>query len=109
MIIKYHGEAFKLRLLEATDLGIKGFLQLDEQQAEKMDSLADLEDEFWYLDEHGERLDSDALFAASPFSIDTPNGEVKLLLRFHNMETGEIRFNTQDGYGGELFKWIRSQ
>ena len=67
------------------------------------------EEEGWYLDEQGERLEPERLFAASPWSMDSPEGEIKLLRRYHNLGTGEIRFNAAAGYGGETFRWLREQ
>lgn len=111
MIIKYYSEEFTFEILETDECGFRGILKLDEAQEEKMEELLDLEEENdgWYLDQHGERLESNELFEASPWSIDSPNGEIKLLRRFQNMETEELWLNTREEYGGELFKWIREQ
>lgn len=48
----------------------------------------------WYLDDDGERLPADRLFALSPWSCPGPVGPVKLLCRFLDLRDGSVRFNT---------------
>ena len=106
--VKFYGEEFPLTLSNVDEGGIEGFLRLDEARQATLEDLLDRpEEEYWYLDEQGERLEPEALFEASPWSMETAEGTVKLLRRYQNLETGEIRFNTQAGYGGELFRWLR--
>ncbi|WP_444902876.1 hypothetical protein ACJJH9_06920 [Microbulbifer sp. DLAB2-AF] len=107
MNIKYHDVEFSLEIEEIDEYIIQGRLILDPDKEKIFRKLHEAESESWYLSKNGERLESEELFEASPWKFNSPNGEVKLLCRFHDMYTGEIRFNTQDGYGGELFKWVR--
>ena len=109
MKIKYHNYELPFEPKENYDLGIKGILKLNTQQKEKYAQLEEAEDECWYLDDDGERLETKALLSASPWSILGPNGKMKLLCRFHDHISGEIWLNTEEGYSGELFKWLRKQ
>jgi hypothetical protein len=90
------GEAFAGRLI------------LDDAQREQLAALTAAEDECWYLDDDGERLPADVLFARSPWSCHGPDGPVKLLCRFLDLRDGSVRFSTPDLYGGELFRWLRA-
>ena len=63
----------------------------------------------WYLDDDGQRLNPQQLLDSSPWSVINESGDPKLLYRYSDIETGEIQFNTRDGYGGELFDWVRNQ
>lgn len=107
MIIKFKGEAFKFEPLEVDEYSINGHFQNDSDTRRKIEIIEDSLVEDWYLDDDGERLEDDLLFVASPWSISASFGEVKLLRRFHDIESGEAFFNTQLGYGGELFRWLR--
>ena len=67
----------------------------------------DEHDDCWYLDNDGERLPPDQLFGASPWSWQSPSGTVKLVQRFFNASSGEVRFSTPATYFGELFDCLR--
>ena len=115
MKLKYYGVEFIFTPVKVTELSLEGILNLEGEYKIKMNQLTQAETEAeekngscWYLDENGERLEPDELFKASPWSMDTPDGEIKLLRRFQN-NSGEIRLDTQEGYPGELFKWVREQ
>lgn len=58
----------------------------------EIQELLDEEDECWYLDDHGYRLNDQALFEASPWMI--VGSEQKIVQRLMNFETGETRFAT---------------
>ncbi len=109
MKIEYQGEIFSLDLKDFSETRITGHLRLSEEERGKLLRLTEAEDEFWYLDENGERLESKALFQASPWSFDGPDGNIKLLCRFQNIKSGEVWFDTEEGYPGELYKWVREQ
>jgi hypothetical protein len=87
--------------------GFAGRLLLDEAQRELLASLSAAEDECWYLDDDGERLQADELFSRSPWSCPGAGGPVKLLCRFLDLRDGWVRFNTPDIYPGDLFRWMR--
>jgi hypothetical protein len=111
--LRFYDEELPFELIEYSDFSITCLLVFDGETEEKLEKLCeteqDREEEFgpWYLDENGERLEPEALFAASPWSLESPDGEIKLLARIREAN-GRIRFNTPDGYGGELFKWLRA-
>jgi hypothetical protein len=85
-----------------------GRLVLDDRRRELLAALTAAEDECWYLDDDGERLPEDELFARSPWSCPGPGGPVKLLCRFLDLRDGSVRFSTPALYGGELFRWLRA-
>lgn len=90
------------------DISLSGKLLLDNESRRLLRHLLKREGDDWYLDEDGERLDSDALFEKSPWSMESSSGKaVKLLCRILNIQTGDIHLSTPDTYGGELFKWVR--
>lgn len=109
MNIKYHGEELPFEPKESDELGIKGLLKLTTEQRDKFVRLEENEDELWYLDDQGERLESEQLFLASPWSIEGPNGETKLICRYQDRNSGEVWLNTEEGYSSELFQWLRQQ
>lgn len=81
-----------------------GRLVLDEVQRELLAGLIAAEDECWYLDDDGERLPAERLFALSPWSCPGPDCPVKLLCRFLDLRNGSVQFTTPELYGGELFR-----
>ncbi|AJQ95087.1 hypothetical protein [Gynuella sunshinyii] len=107
MIIKFKNEEFEFDSSEVDEYSINGHFKRSPEIKEQIERLENSLKEDWYLDRNGERLEDDLLFAASPWSIEAPFGQVKLIRRFHDLESGEAFFNTQLGYGGELFKWLR--
>ena len=113
MKLKFYGEEFPFEQIEHSSDSVICLLVHSDETVKKFEELFRLqearEEEVspWYLDENGERLESEDLFAASPWSLEGPNGEIKLLSRIHKAN-GEIYFDTLDGYGGESFKWLRS-
>jgi hypothetical protein len=109
MIVKFYEEEFLFEPRESNELVIKGFLDLDEGQRETFVRLDESEDHCWYLGDEGKRLDTNALFAASPWRMLWPSGEVKLLCSFHDNQTDEIWFNTEDESSSELSEWLKEQ
>ena len=85
-----------------------GQLVLDGDRRELLARLVASEDECWYLDNDGERLPSERLFALSPWSCPGPDGPVKLLCRYLDLENGSVRFNPPESYPGELLRWVRT-
>jgi hypothetical protein len=112
--LKFYGEEFPFELIEHSDCTITCLLVHTDETEEKFTELLEAQqireegDGEWYLDENGERLEPEKLFAASPWSLEYPDREIKLLFRIQE-RNGKIRFNTPDGYGGELFKWLRGR
>ena len=88
----------------------EGRLLLDGVQREMLLGLVRAEDESWYLDEHGERLPGEQLFALSPWSCPGPHGPTKLLCRILDLRDGRVLFSTPDSYlEGGLFDWMRNR
>ncbi len=112
MKLKFYGEELPFELTENKGGSVTCLLVHSDEIAEKFERLLEAEEAreaeigLWYLDENGERLESKELFAASPWSLEGPDGEIKLLKRIHKVN-GEIRFDTLARYDGELFKWLR--
>lgn len=106
--IKYHAREFTLELTECTHASLSGVLQLDDQSRSELQKLRSDETE-WYLDDDGERLKPQELFESSPWAVINETVDTKILCRYSDMKSGEIQFNTSDGYGGELFDWVRNQ
>jgi hypothetical protein len=104
VVLHYQDRPFKYEP-SPDDLFVGRFVLDDDERAwlERMDE----ENDCWYLDDDGERLPPDELFAASPWSWRSPSGVVKLMQRFWDHKTGETRFNTPDTYFGELYDWVR--
>lgn len=101
MIVRYGDAHFDFEQTESGTL--TGFLKLNKEQKKLLAALVASEEEDWYLDTNGERLPSDELFSLSPWSLETTNGQVKLLNRLLNIDTGEALFSTQETYGGNFF------
>jgi hypothetical protein len=112
MKVKFHGEEFQFDVTRSDEI-LQGFIQLNSEKKERLLQLCKAEEELeekfgpWYLDRNGERLSQEELFSKSPWSVCSPNGVIKLLCRFQDNQTGESHFNTQEGYLGELFEWVR--
>jgi hypothetical protein len=104
-------QVFDFACTSATDL--KGKLLLVETQREWLRAYKRRQDEAdspWYLDEDGERLPEDELFDRSPWALaEVPGGNLKLLNRMLNLDTGEAWFNLPEQYGGEWFRWARER
>jgi hypothetical protein len=89
---------------------LKGRLLLAEAQREWLRAYESRDDEAdspWYLDGSGERLPADELFRRSPWAlVGGAGGNMKLLNRILNIDTGEASFNLPEQYGGEWFRWV---
>ncbi len=107
MKVFYRHHAFEFEPLP--DQEFAGRLVLNDRQRELLAQLEADEDENWYLDEDGERLPAEQLFAHSPWSCLGPDGPVKLLCRLIDLRDGTIRFNTLELYPGDLFRWMRTE
>ncbi|MEH2370539.1 MULTISPECIES: hypothetical protein [Nostoc] len=84
-----------------------GHLVLDNRHKQLLAGLLAAEDECWYLDENGERLPSEQLFALSPWSYLTPTGPIKLLCRFLDLRDGRAMFSTSESYLERgLYDWL---
>lgn len=106
MEVHYREHAFAFE--PSSGEAFAGRLVLDDARRELLVALTAAEDECWYLDDGGERLPAEELFARSPWSCPGPDGAVKLLCRFLDLRDGSVRFNTPDLYGGDLFRWLRA-
>ncbi|ALV07942.1 hypothetical protein [Roseateles depolymerans] len=103
-------QCFDFECLSETDLA--GRLVLDKARRDWLRAQSEREDEAdapWYLDENGERLPAEELFLRSPWAIVRgAAGNIKVLSRFQNVETGEACFDLPDQYGGEWMReWMR--
>ena len=106
MEVHYHDLAFEFE--PSPGEALAGWLVLDDRRRELLAALVAAEADDWCLDEDGERLPAEQLFALSPWSRPGPNGPEKLLCRFLDVRDGSVRFNTPDLYGGDLFRWMRA-
>ncbi len=105
MQVHYHEYAFGFEPTPGTEFA--GRLVLDDSQRALLAALTAAEDEYWYLDDDGERLPAEELFVRSPWSCPSPAGPVRLLCRWLDVRDGVAQFNTPELYGGELFPWMR--
>ncbi len=82
MILTYYNEEFDFEILEETEGYFVCYLTMDNKKSDIYDELLEKEgDEFWYLDDQGNRLDTDELFNASPWKLQKDDVTIKLLLR----------------------------
>ena len=83
---------------EETEGYLKGFFVWDEdvkQEYNKIEELVRTEDEFWYLDNDGYRIEDEKLFEKSPWAIIYSDNKEKIVQRFMNGKTGEAWFVTK--------------
>lgn len=104
MILIHSKREFEFR---PTSSPLKGVLVLDAEQRAELRKLVESEPEDWYLDRTGERLPPEQLFEASPWTMETAAGAIKILSRFLDLETGDATFNVPDTYAGEWSRWLR--
>jgi len=71
------------------------FDQKDINRIRDIDEIVDTENEFWYLDNDGYRLEDKELFKETPWAIIENNSLIKIVMRFMNYESGEARFCLQ--------------
>ena len=107
--VRFHDQTFTLGLDECEDGWLTGSIRLDDSKRSALRrTLADETE--WCLDENGERLESTDLFGQSPWAaVNSQSADTKLLCRFLDIETGQIKLNTPEGYVGELFDWVRKR
>lgn len=87
---------------------LAGRLSLNEVERTLLAGLVAAEDESAFLDDQGERLPPNLLFAQSPWSCSGPDGApVKLLCRSLDLQDGSARFEKLESYPGDLFRWLR--
>ena len=95
VIAEFFGNQFELILTEKSESYYLGFLKWDEENRErfyKVQKVNEEENDCWYLDENGNRLADNELFAKSPWTI-IENGTVKKAVnRYQDGKTGEVRF-----------------
>lgn len=85
----------------------EGRLLLDDSSRELLAGLVGAEEDDWCLNDRGERLPGERLFALSPWICSSPAGPVKLLCRFLDLRDGRVLFSTPDSYlEGGLFDWM---
>ena len=100
--ITFEDQVFDFECSGPTDL--EGRLLLAEAQRKWLRACEDRDAEAdapWYLDASGERLPADELFKRSPWALmGGTGGNVKLLNRVLNLDTGEASFNLPEQYGG---------
>lgn len=104
--IAYENDQFSLCVEEASVDAIAGILHLDESERLSLRGRTEIESE-WYLDDDGEQLTPDTLFAASPWY--TADASQKLLCLTLDLSTAKAIYNTPSGYSGETFRWVRDQ
>jgi hypothetical protein len=94
VIAEYLGHQFDLTLTEKSDSYYIGFLKWDDKNSDRLRK-AEKDNDSWYLDEDGNRLADNLLFEKSPWSIIEDGIIKKAVLRFHDYNTGEVRFATE--------------
>ena len=96
VIAEYYGIPFELTLTEQSESYYKGFLKWDEESRKRYFEVekANEDDEEWYLDENGYRLEDEKLFLKSPWRI-VENGETKKAVRRFSDGNGEVWFDMQ--------------
>jgi hypothetical protein len=87
VIAEYFGTQFELTLTEQSETYYKGFLKWDEENKKRYfdaSKIHEEEDDSWYLDDNGDRLQDKELFEKSPWTI-IENGKTrKVVQRFMN-------------------------
>ena len=71
----------------------------DISRIKEIDKIIEIEDEFWYLDNDGYRLEDEELFKASPWTLLENNKHKKVVSRFRDYSTGKATFS--------LEPWVR--
>ena len=98
MLNYYNQHQFSFRVIEESDDILEGFFEWTEEikkEFMRIDGLIEAEDEFWYLDKNGDRLEDELLFQKSPWAIVHPESEQKIVQRMMKGSTGESRFAKQ--------------
>lgn len=96
-ILRYNNrDEFFFRIYEEDAGWIRGHFNTDAATQQQMhDLLEEREEEvgLWYLDDDGNRLNDDALFAKTPWCMVNPGGaQQPIVSRFQNLNTGEAWF-----------------
>lgn len=89
---------FNLSIYEISAGWIKGYFEWNprnRQKLENAEAIFSAANDCWYLDENGDRLEDDLLFAKSPWSIVYDNQYQKIIQRYSNYQTGEAWFCDQ--------------
>jgi hypothetical protein len=107
MILYFFGREFEF--VPDNSTSFRGHLVLDAAKKELLLDLVESQDETWCLNSHGERLPEELLFERSPWSLNAPERNMKILNRWLDLETGEVIFSTPETYGGESFSWVRHE
>lgn len=99
-ILKYNGgDEFLFRIYEEDAGWMRGHFNTDAATQQRMRALVDEREEevgLWYLDDEGNRLDDDALFAKTPWCVVAADGSRHpVVSRFQNVNTGEAWFCTE--------------
>lgn len=106
--IKYKEHLFDFET--DSDDSLIGRIALSQKNRELLTRLLDEESEIeWYLDDNGERLPEDRLFALSPWSLIEASSSVKLLCRSMNIIDGSAHFQKQETYLGEVSDYVRQK
>lgn len=92
----YKKDQFEFIVEEETEDYITGYFVWSEEVIHKLkeiDEIIESEDEFWYLDEDGSRLEDDELFERSPWSIIEKDNYKKIVQRFMDYSNGKAKFS----------------
>ncbi len=103
IVLRYRDHAFVFERAETHRYD--GRLVLNDHDRQLLAMLTAAEPDDWCMDNNGERLPAEELFARTPWTYSGPQGPVKLLCRF--LWQDEARFETIESYAGELFDWVR--
>lgn len=99
IILDYFGQGEFIFWLKSESTGyIEGFFEWNQEikaEFQRIDGMIREQDEFWYLDGDGYRLEGELLFKASPWTIVGDGKRQKVVQRFLDYGNGEARFATQ--------------
>ena len=98
LIVEFYGNQFKFTFTEKTESYYVGYLEWDKENRKRfceVEKLNEDEDNCWYLDTDGNRLTDNELFTKTPWTIIENGIQKKVVSRFQNRKTGEIRFATE--------------
>ena len=97
IILDYYEKGqFEFSVDEYDRITISGiFINFDENKniLININKIIEMENEFWYLDNDGYRLENEELFKKSPWSIIEGNKIIKIVNRFFDYNYGKAIFN----------------
>ncbi len=96
--VRYYESLFVFILEEESEIYLKGFLELNEEDKNRYHETINLHEEDiddWYLDKNGNRLCDEEFFAKSPWTMIENGKMTQIVQRFLNIDNGETIFAKQ--------------